>query len=231
MLTFINLAAFGGDLTIVSFFWHFMNSVYFYIKLLLVVMIIILELLVSRQSMLKFHNDDWLLGIIHALSLCQIIWFGHRVATDTIISVIAFIIAPAQTLGTITLFLSTVACTILFVSSLLKQRSQCCSIAGFCTFLIGISTIGLIVTVTLLFIALVDHGLQSAGIGGFILSIVPPMTIFVIGLCVNREIIHHKFNIFANEEVSRAADDAPTNETITESQRQVNETTPLVQNN
>ena len=57
------------------------------------------------------------------------------------------------------------------------------------------------------------------------------MTIFVIGLCVNRDIIRHKFNIFANEEVSRAADDAPVNETITESQWQVNETTPLVQNN
>ena len=119
---------------------------------------------------------------------------------------------------------------ILFVSSLLKKRCQCCSIAVFCTVLIAICTIGLITTVTILFIVLVDHGLQSAGFGGFILSIVPPMTIFVIGLCVNREIIRHKFNIFANEEVSHAADDAPANETITESQRQVNETTPLVQN-
>ena len=117
---------------------------------------------------------------------------------------------------------------ILFVSSLLKQRSQCCSIAVFCTVLISICTIGLIVTVTILFIALVDHGLQSAGIGGFILSIVPPMTIFVIGLCVNRDIIRRKFNIFANEEVSPTVDDAPANEVITESQCRVNETTPLV---
>jgi hypothetical protein len=57
------------------------------------------------------------------------------------------------------------------------------------------------------------------------------MTIFVIGLCVNREIIHHKFNIFANEEVSRAADDAPTDVIIVENQRQMNETTTLIQNN
>lgn len=121
---------------------------------------------------------------------------------------------------------------ILFVSSLLNKRCRCCSIAGFCTVLIGICTFGLIVTVTLLFIALVDHGLQSAGFGGFILSIVPPMTIFVIGLCVNREIISHKFKIFAiNEKVSRAADDAPTNATIAESHCQMNETTSLVQNN
>lgn len=237
VLTFINLAAFCGDLTSILIYYYYYDNyrnsflTYLIIKLFLVVMIITLELLISCRSTLKFHNKKRLHRIMHALALCQIIWFGHRVATDAIISVIAFVIAPAQTLGTITLLLTTVAFMILFVSSLLKKRCQCCSIAGFCTVLIGICTIGLIVTVTTLFIALVDHGLQSAGFGGFILSIVPPMTIFVIGLCVNREIIHRKFNIFANEEVSPAVDDAPANTTIAESQRQVNETTPLVQNN
>ena len=54
-------------------------------------------------------------------------------------------------------------------------------------FVIATCAIGLIFTVTLLFIALVDNGLQSAGIGGFILSLVPPTVIFVIGLCVSRE--------------------------------------------
>jgi hypothetical protein len=230
VLTFINLAAFGGDLTCVLIFWDVKNT-YFIIKLLLVVMIIILDLLVSCRSTLK-HNKKRLHGILHALALCQIIWFGHRLATDAIISVIAFVIAPAQTLGTVTLLLATVACMILFVSSLLKQRCQCRSTTVFCTVLIAICTIGLIVTVTILFIALVDHGLQSAGVGGFILSVVPPMTIFVIGLCVNREIIHRKFNIFANGEVSHTAvDDTPTDVIIVESQHQVNETTPLVQNN
>ncbi len=208
------------------------DNTYFIIKLLLVVLIIILDLLVSCLSTLMIkHNKKRLHGILHAIALYQIIWFGHRVATDAIISVIAFIIAPAQTLGTVTLLLATVACMILFVSSSLKKRCQCCSTAVFCTVLIGICTIGLVITVTILFIALVDHGLQSAGIGGFILSVLPPMTIFVIGLCVNREIIHRKFKIFATEEVNHVADDAPTDATVTESQCQVNETTPLVQNN
>ena len=227
VLTLINLGAFIGDITSSLIFLSYHDNIYLIIKLVFVVMIIILDLLVSCCSTLK-HNKKRLHGIFHALALCQIIWFGHRLATDAIISAIAFIIAPAQTLGTITLLLSTVTFMILFVSSLLKKRYHCCSMAVFCTILIGICTIGLIVTVTILFIALVDHGLQSAGFGGFILSIVPPMTIFVIGLCVNREIIRHKFNIFANEEVSHVVDDAPVNET---SQHQVNETTPLVQNN
>ena len=38
-----------------------------------------------------------------------------------------------------------------------------------------------------MFIALVNNGLQSAGIGGFILSLIPPTAVFVIGLCVSRE--------------------------------------------
>ena len=36
--------------------------------------------------------------IAHAFALCQIIWFGHRLVTDAIISIVFFIIAPAQTL-------------------------------------------------------------------------------------------------------------------------------------
>lgn len=211
VLTFINVAALCGDLTIAIIPWDEMDKIYFFIKLVLVVMIITLDLLVSCHSTLKFTIKKRLHGILHVLALCQIIWFRHRVATDAIISVITFVIAPAQTLGIATLLLSTVASMILFVSSLLKNHCQCCSVAVFCTVLIGICIIGLIVTVTLLLIALVGHGLHSAGIGGFILSIVPPMTIFVIGLCVNREIIRYKFNIFANEEVSRAVDDVPAN--------------------
>ena len=37
----------------------------------------------------------------------------------------------------------------------------------------------------LLFKSLVDNDLQSAGIGGFILSLIPPTVIFVVVLCVD----------------------------------------------
>ena len=215
VLTFINLAAFGGDLYCVimieraAIYDKVSFSSFLAVKLLLVVIIIILELVISCISTLKHRS---MYGIIHALALCQIVWFGHRIATDAIIFVIAFIIAPAQTLGTATLLLSTIACMILFVSSLLHNHHQCSNKVVVGTVLIGICTIVIIVIVTILFIVLVDNGLQSAGIGGFFLSIVPPMIIFVIGLCVNRDIISHKFKIFAiNEEV------APINATIAES--------------
>lgn len=244
VLTFINLAAVGGDLSAVAMFYlsfklyydndaTYVYSVYLTLKLFLVALIMITDLVVSCLSTCK-HNKRRLHQILHALALCQIIWFVHRLAADAIISVIIFIIAPAQTLGTVTLLLSTVVCAILFVSSLLKKGCRRCSKEVFCTLLVAICTTGLIVTVTILFIALVDHGLQSAGMGGFILSLVPSTAIFVIGLCVNREIaVNFYHNVFAsssasgstNEKVNHAADARPANVTV----KNATETTALIQ--
>ena len=43
--------------------------------------------------------------------------------------------------------------------------------------------------IIILFIALVDNGLQSSGMGGFILSIIPPIIAGIIGLYLKRETI------------------------------------------
>ena len=238
VLAFINVAALGGDLTIMLSSYPFDKGTYLTIKLLLVVLIIIIDLLVTCLSTLK-HSQKTFHGIMHALALCQIVWFVHRLATYAIISAIVFVIAPAQTLSTVTLLLSTVVCAIFFVSSLFKKRCRCCSteiLSIFCTIFIAICTIGLIITITVLFIGLVDNGLQSAGIGGFILSLVPSTTVFVIGLCVNREIIANFYrNVIvsgratgsADRNINRAADVTPPNGNV---KSQVNETTPLIQN-
>ena len=233
VLTFINLATLVGDLNIFIVFKDLGN--YFTIKVLFTVLIIIVDISVSCINTLK-HNHKRLLGIMHALALCQIIWFVHRLATDTIICVLIFIIAPAQMLGIITLILSTIVCAILFVSSLLKKGCKCrCSkeiLSLLCTLLVAICAVGFIATVTLLFIALVDHGLQSAGIGGFILSLIPPTVVFVIGLCINREIaVNFYRNVLANSTTGSADTsinkaDTPVNGTI---KSEANETTHLIQ--
>ena len=236
VLAFFNLAALSVDLTIMTLFYQYLIYhaksdfiTYLTMKLLLVILIIIVDLLVTCRSTLK-HNQKKFHGIMHALALCQIVWFVHRLATDVIISVITFIIAPAQTLGTLTLLLSTVACAILFVSSLLKKRHNCCSLSVLCTILTAICTSGLIATVIILFIGLVDNGLQSARMGGFILSLIPPTTIFVIGLCVNREIM---FNFYRNVLASSSNTPSSTNMNDTRASgninSQANETTPLIQ--
>ena len=129
--------------------------------------------------------------IAHAFALCQIIWFDHRLVTDAIISIVFFIIAPAQTLGIVTLLLSVIASAIALVAIILHKGFTGCN-KKYCMFLFcascnGILICALLFITTLLFIMFVDNGLRSAGIGGLILSLVPPFTVFVIGLFVNQK--------------------------------------------
>lgn len=213
-------------------------GIYLILKIVLVFLIFIFDITVSCFNTCKRRHGCS--SAMYALALCQIIWFIHRIATDIIIFVIVFTVAPAQALGMVTLLLSIIVCAVLFVSLLLKQcyaRLSCnncimtllCKKDAFpticCTFLVAICTIGLISTVTFLFIALVDNGLQSAGVGGFILSLVPPIAVFVIGLCINREfaINFYRNVLTSNSTVTRSA---PADENVN---TQTDEYTQLAQ--
>ena len=56
-----------------------------------------------------------------------------------------------------------------------------------CVTLNGLIICGLLLAITLLFMVLVDNGLKSAGMGGLILSLVPPLAVFIIGLIINQK--------------------------------------------
>ena len=252
VLTFVNFAAFADVIIpiyniiyITQFLFYYGDSspylIYLLLKLILVLLIFIIDISVSCFNTCKYGCECS--KAMHALALCQIIWFVHRLATDAIISIIEFVIAPAQTLGMVTLLLSTVVCAILFVSALLKKcqagcncKSCSCTESGTsfisticCTFLIAICTVGFIITVTLLFIALVNNGLQSAGIGGFILSLIPPTAVFVIGLCVSREkAVKIYRNVLPSHSTTDSAD-AKVADTPTDINIQTNKYTKLVQ--
>ena len=189
VLTIINLTTSISDIILqISYYHNISVTSYLIIKVVFVALICVSDLIVS--CFCTYRSKYSCGSIMHALALCQFVWFMRRLTTDAIISAIAFIIAPAQTVGLITLLLSTVVCAILFVSPLLQKCtcSKCtCEINTICYSIFIAISIGLIVTVALLFIALIDNGLPSAGIGGFILSLVPPITVFVIGLFVHRE--------------------------------------------
>ena len=83
----------------------------------------------------------------------------------------------------------------------------------------------------LLFKSLVDNGLQSAGIGGFILSLIPPTVIFVVVLCVDFntavEFCHKVLTSGSATGSAKANEtDSPTDGTVNV---QADETTPLNQ--
>ena len=255
VLTIVNLGTFLND-TIAHTFYslsHTQDSIpltaidcgiYLILKIVLVFLIFIFDITVSCFNTCTKHYYGCS-SAMYALAFCQIIWFMHRLATDIVIFVIAFTVAPAQALGMVTLIICTIVCAVLFVSLLLKKckdgcncRNCTCNRNTFrtvcCTFLIATCTVGLIFTVTLLFIILVDNGLQSAGIGGFILSLVPPTAVFVIGLCINREFaINFYRNVLTSNgpgmnfrSATLSEEDAPTDEDVN---TQTNKYTQLVQ--
>ena len=128
--------------------------------------------------------------MFRSIGFCQILWFAHRLLIEVIISVIFFVIAPAQTVGVITLLLFTILSAIIFIAQLFNIK--CHHNRNTLSSLIYISITGtisvtLVLMIALLFITFVDNGLQSSGMGGFILSIIPPIIALVIGVYVNRE--------------------------------------------
>lgn len=162
-------------------------SVYYIaVKLPLMVIVFAIEIIVVSYNTYRHLPMNCLRWIGHSFVSCHILWFVHRLVTDTIISITSFIVAPAQTLGVFTLILSTVACLIFFVAYLFNKAIDGCNrrtcLPMLSAIIIGITTCGLVSIFTLLFIALVDNGLKSSGIGGFILSLIPPSLIFLAGI-------------------------------------------------
>ena len=169
------------------------------IKAPTVLFILILEMPVVCSNTHGLNQNNGMImnkkryRIAHAFALCQIIWFMHRLVTDAIIAIIFFIIAPAQTLGVVTLVLFVISSTIAFVAIIMHKgfkRNIYSSLI--CVALNGIMICGLLIVITLLYIVFVDNGLKSAGIGGFILSLVPPLAVFVIGFVANQK--YNNFN-------------------------------------
>ena len=135
------------------------------------------------------RNDRRCYRFAHAFALWQIICFIHRLITDVIISVVFFIIAPAQTLSVVTLLLSIVASAIAYVAIIIKKGCVSCRTSCkviFCAAFNGIIVTETLVVITFVFIIFVDNGLESTGMGGLILSLIPPFIVFVIGFYVRR---------------------------------------------
>ena len=86
--------------------------------------------------------------------------------------------------------LATIASAIAFVAILIHNFKGCnrkMYTFMICVTLNGLIICGLLLAISLLFIILVNNGLKSAGMGGLILSLVPPFAVFTIGLIINQK--------------------------------------------
>lgn len=190
VLAMFNLATFTFEIILLNRFISDLSIPFYYVSVKLPLMIVVftVEIVTVSYNTYKHRPMKCLPWIAHTFASCHILWFVHRVVTDAIISITSFIVAPAQTLGVLTLILSTIACVTAFFAYLIHRglsglnRRTCLAMLG--GVVVGVTTCGLVFIFTLLFIALVDNGLKSTGIGGFILSLIPPTIIFVAGLLV-----------------------------------------------
>jgi hypothetical protein len=208
VLTCVNIIALISDLSIIisdimqngsDIFLIIILYIMIPAKVSLVLLILILETPVACFNTHLLNNANQMntrrQRFAHAFAFCQIIWFVHRLIDDTIISIIFFVLAPAQTLGIVTLLLATIASAIAFVAVLIHNfkglnRKMCTFM--FCVTLNGVIICGLLLAITLLFIVLANNGLKSAGMGGLILSLVPPLAVFTIGLIINQKYFKSK---------------------------------------
>ena len=204
VLTCVNIIMLISDIYLhinVEYYFYstsdFPGSFWLYIMVPIVLIIMIIETPLVCYYTHGVNNVCY--RIAHAFALCQIIWFGHRLVTDAIISIVIFVIVPAQTLGVVTLLLSVIAAAIAFVAIILDRGFTGCN-KKYCMFLFcascnGIMICGLLFVVTLLFIVFVDNGLRSAGIGGLILSLVPAFAGAVFGLFVQQKFFNSTTSI------------------------------------
>ena len=73
---------------------------------------------ISINVYVTFHPQKGNCALL-SFGFCQVLWFAYRLLIDMIMSVI---IAPAQTIGIITLLLFTILCAIVFINQLLSIK-------------------------------------------------------------------------------------------------------------
>lgn len=201
VLTFVNIITLISDIAIVISNVRSTNSKFYYVsysmpmivKIPIVLLILIPELIVTCFST---HETNQIRRCTrqrfsHAFDFCQIIWFVHRLVNDVIISVVFFVIAPTQTLGIDALLLVIIGSAIAFLAIIIHKGSDGCNkqLCSFsvCIALNGLIIFGLLLAVIWVFVILIDNGLRSAGMGGLILSLVPPVTVSIVGYIVKEK--------------------------------------------
>ena len=152
---------------------------------------VLMELSMAWSSTKEpLHNYGVLYRCAHTIAVLQIILFAHRLVIDVIISVVFFVIAPAQTIGFVTLLLSVIAIIVTFLAIFVNKGYVGWKTSSTSMLYVGINGIlivALLCVISLMYIIFVDNGLKSAGVGGLILSLIPPLSVFVIGIFVNQE--------------------------------------------
>lgn len=135
----------------------------------------------------------------HTIAVSNILWFTHRLATGFILVLFNIVVSPAETFTTMTLIFSVIA-VVIFVTTYVvhtcSTRRKKVHLGTICTVLcastVGVITLAVIVSFALVYLILLDKGLRTTGVGGFLLSLFPPFLFFVIGLFIQKRFFKKK---------------------------------------
>ena len=94
-------------------------------------------------------------------------------------------------------------------------NTHACALSSlFCISVTGIVTVALVLMITLLFVTLVDNGLRSAGMGGFLLTIIPPIIALIVGVYINRQTLDSFYEWFRSTNKSESDSTTTDNEQV-----------------
>ncbi len=135
--------------------------------------------------------------ILLNFGICNIVWIFHRVGNCCIVSLYFIAIAPAQTLAAITLCLSSVMMLVVATAMMLHvcysgcyiKKKRCITTCKIILLLILFTcVVTVIVSFSLIFVDLTQHGLTGSDMGSILLSLIIPILTLIVGLVVKKEL-------------------------------------------
>ncbi len=161
--------------------------------------------------------------ILLNFGICNIVWFVHCVGNCCIVSLYFIAIAPAQTLAAITLCLSSVMMLVVATAMMLHvcysgfciKKKRCitaCKIILLLIFFTCVVTV--IVSFSLIFVDLTQHGLTGSDMGSILLSLIIPILTLIVGLVVKKELKKNSENNEVRREDYKPLDDSNNVENI-----------------
>ena len=149
-------------------------------------------------------NSNLCSRIVHNYATCNIVWFAHRVGNCFIVSIYFIALAPSQTIAAITLCISAIVMfiTVIAVGVRLCYSRNCITVIKLLGLVITlIFAFVFLITFTLIFVDLIQHGLSASDVGSVILSLAIPSLMLLVSFGVKRYLKDSSSNGYDNEKM------------------------------
>ena len=134
-------------------------------------------------------NSNVCSRIVRNYAICNILWFAHRVGYCFIVSIYFIALAPSQTIAAITLCISAIVMFIIVIAVGVRlcYSRNCITVLK----LLGLVTtlifaLVFLITFTLIFVDLTQHGLSASDVGSVKLSLAVPSLMLLVSFGVKR---------------------------------------------